>query len=115
VPLCAHHAQRRSTAIILAWVLPLIGIADVAILPQFNVDGGVVALIAVVLILTGLVIWAVVANPIRPTLIDQYHGEFTGFCQAYLQLVPEWVQPVVTLPSQQVPSQQVPPPPPPVG
>jgi hypothetical protein len=115
VPLCADHAKRRSIAITLAWVLPLVGIADVAILPQFNVDGGVVALIAVVLILTGLVIWAVVANPIRPSRIDQFQGEFSGFCPVYLQQFPEWVQPVVTVPSQQVPSQQVPPPPPPVS
>jgi hypothetical protein len=115
VPLCAEHAKRRSIGITLAWVLPLVGIADAVILPQTNVDGGVVALITIVLILTGLVIWAIVANPIRPTLINEFQGEFTGFCPAYLQLVPEWVQPVVTVPSQQVSSQQVPPPPPPVS
>jgi hypothetical protein len=112
VPLCAQHAKRRSTAITLAWVLPLVGIADAFILPQFNVDGGVVALITVVLILTGIVIWAVVANPIRPSKIDQYQGEFTGFCSAYLQQFSEWVQPVVAVPSQQFPPSQIPPPPP---
>jgi hypothetical protein len=116
VPLCAHHAKRRSTAITLAWVLPLVGIADAFILPRFNVDGGLVALITTVLILTGIVIWAVVANPIRPSKIDQFQGEFTGFCPAYLQQFPEWVQSVATVPAQQLPtSQQVPPPPPPVG
>jgi hypothetical protein len=119
VPLCAHHAKRRGTAITLAWVLPLVGIADAFILPQFNVDGGVVALITVVLILTGLVTWAVVANPIRPSLINQFQAEFTGVCRAYLQQVPEWVQPAVVVPSQQFPSQQIPPqqipPPPPVS
>jgi hypothetical protein len=115
VPLCADHARRRNIAVTLAWVLPLVGFADVGILPQFNVDGGVVALIAVVLILTGLVIWAVVANPIRPSLINEFQGEFTGFCPAYLQQFPEWVL-VATGPSQQLPSQpQVPPPPPPVS
>lgn len=89
VPLCARHAQRRSLAVTLAWVLPLAGVADIFVLSQFNVDGGLVALIAVVLILTGIIIWAVVGYPIRPRLIDQYRGEFTGFCETFLQQFPE--------------------------
>ncbi|MGC2695968.1 MAG: hypothetical protein WA738_09270 [Candidatus Angelobacter sp.] len=88
VPLCAQHAQRRSLAVNLAWVIPLIGIADAFILPNFGVDGGLVALITVVMILAGIVIWAIVDYPIRPKFIDQYHGVFTGFCEAYLQQFP---------------------------
>ncbi len=59
VPLCAQHAQRRSLAITLAWVIPLVGIADAFILPRLGTDGGWVALITVVFVLTGIVIWAV--------------------------------------------------------
>jgi hypothetical protein len=88
VPLCLHHAQRRTTAAMLAWVLPVVGIADAFILPRFNVDGGVVALTTVVLVLAGLVIWAVVSNPIRPKFIDQYRGEFSGVCESFLQHLP---------------------------
>lgn len=88
VPLCAHHAQRRSTAVTLAWVIPLVGVADAFILPRFGMDGGVVALITVVLVLTGIVIWAIVDYPIRPKSIDQYRGVFTGCCEAYLQQFP---------------------------
>jgi hypothetical protein len=106
VPVCAHHAQRRSTAVMLAWVLPLIGLVDVFVLPSFNVDGGLVALITMVLIFTGIIIWAVVGLPIRPKRIDQYSGEFSGFCEAFLQQFPEPVQHVVGVPA------QVPPPPP---
>jgi hypothetical protein len=93
VPLCAQHAQRRGTFVMLACVLPLIGIADAVILPQFDVDGGLVALLAVALVLAGIIIWASVANPIRPTFIDQSHGDFTGFNSAFLQKIPEGLQP----------------------
>jgi hypothetical protein len=85
VPLCARHAQRRSTAVTLAWVIPLVGVADAFVLPRFGIDGGVVALITLVLIVTGIVIWAIVDYPIRPKSIDQYRGVFTGCAEAYLQ------------------------------
>jgi hypothetical protein len=31
VPLCAQHAHRRSIAVTLAWVLPLIGISSISV------------------------------------------------------------------------------------
>lgn len=106
VSLCLRHAQRRSIGVTLAWVLPVVGIADAVILPQLNVDGGVVALIAIALIFTGLVIWAVMGNPIRPKSIDQYRGVFTGFCETFLQQFQE------TVPQTLSSSPQAPPPPP---
>jgi hypothetical protein len=111
MPLCARHAQRRSVAVTLAWVLPLVGIADAIILPQFNIDGGVVALITITLVVTGLVVWGVVSTPIRPKSIDQYRGVFTGFCKIFLEQFPEGSQmpPISTVP------QMPPPPPPPVA
>jgi hypothetical protein len=109
VPLCAQHAQRRSTAVMLAWILPVIGIADAFILPQFKVDPGIVVLVTATLIIAGLVIWAVVANPIRPKSIDKYYGEFSGFCEIFLEQFPQG--------SPQAPAlvQLFPPPPPPVA
>jgi hypothetical protein len=88
VPLCARHAQRRSTAVTLAWVIPLVGIADAFILPNLGVASGLVAFVTVVFCLTGLVIWTVVDYPIRPRSIDQYHGVFTGLCEEYLRQFP---------------------------
>lgn len=88
VPLCAHHAQRRSTAVTLAWVIPVVGVADTFILPKFGMDTGVVALITVVLVVTGIVIWAIVDYPIRPKSIDQNWAVFTGCDEAYLQQFP---------------------------
>jgi hypothetical protein len=90
VPLCARHAQKRSTAVMLAWVIPVIGVADAFILPNLGMDGGVVALITVACLLTGLIIWAIVSYPIRPKSIDQYQGVFTGCAEAYLQQFPPW-------------------------
>src|SRR5262249_32192298 len=89
VPLCMEHAKRRSIAVTLAWVLPLIGFADIFVLSQFNVDGGVIALLTLSLVVAGIVIWAVVANPIRPTMIDVTRGEFTGVCATFLEQLPE--------------------------
>jgi hypothetical protein len=93
VPLCAQHAQRRSIAVTLAWVLPLIGIADIFVLSQFNVDGGIIALVTTAFILARILIWAVVENPIRPTLVDSAHGEFTGLSARFLEHVPDAVLP----------------------
>jgi len=107
VPLCARHRQRRSVAVTLAWVLPLVGIADAIILPQFNVDAGIVVLICVGLIVAGIVIWAVVATPIRPKKIDQFYGEFSGFSETFLQQFPQFsAQQPMAVPG------QLPPPPP---
>jgi hypothetical protein len=112
MPLCARHAQRRSTAVTLAWVLPLAGLADAIILPQFNVDGGVVALITITLLFTGLILWGVVGTPIRPKSIDQYRGVFTGFCPTFLQQFPEEAEmPAIATAT----TSQAPPPPPPIA
>lgn len=106
VPLCASHAKRRGTAVTLSWVLPLVGIADIFVLASLNVDGGLIALISTVLILAGLVLWAVVGYPIRPVLIDATRGEFTAVCATFLEHLPE-----AALPGPAVPQQAVPPPP----
>jgi hypothetical protein len=104
--------QRRKTAVTLAWILPLVGIADAFILPRFNVDPGIVVLVTCAFLFAGLVIWAVVGSPIRPKSIDKYYGEFSGFCETFLQQFPQGTaQPPALVPQQ---SQQFPPPPPPV-
>ncbi|SRR6266700_1871267 len=89
VPLCRRHAERRRSFLILAGILPVIGIADAFILPNLGVDGGWVALLAIVFVLAGLVLWAVAGSPIRPTFIDQHLGIFTGCCEAFLQQLPQ--------------------------
>ena len=89
VPLCAHHAQRRKVWVTLAWVLPVVGIADAFVLPRlFNMDPGWIVLLVVVFILGGLVIWAIAGNPIRPQSIDTFSAEFSGFCDAFLEQIP---------------------------
>jgi hypothetical protein len=85
VPLCARHAQRRSAAVTLAWVIPLAGAADGFILPRLGVDGGITALAVVSFIMAGIVIWAIVDYPIRPRSITPYCAVFTGACEEYLR------------------------------
>ena len=92
VPLCTEHAQRRSLWVTLSWVLPLIGIADAFVLPRFNVDPGWTVLITIVSLLSGLVIWAVVGNPIRPQSIDEFRAEFSGFCEPFLEQFPTYTR-----------------------
>lgn len=94
VPLCAEHVQKRSLWVHLSWVLPVVGIADAIILPSLNVDGGWVALLTIVLILSGLIIWAVVGNPIRVRSIDAYRAEFSGFCEPFLEQFPIATRPM---------------------
>jgi hypothetical protein len=88
VPLCAEHARKRGICVTLAWVLPLVGVADAFILPRFNVDPALIAAVAVLLVLSGAVIWAVVSNPIRPRSIDAFRAEFSGFCEVFLEQFP---------------------------
>jgi hypothetical protein len=85
VPFCRQHAERRRGMLILALILPVIGIADSFILPSYGVDTGLVVLVAIALILAGLVLWAVFGPPIRPTFIDPYQGIFTGCCEEFLR------------------------------
>jgi phage shock protein PspC (stress-responsive transcriptional regulator) len=92
VPLCRRHAERRSGLLILAGVLPVIGFADTFILPSYGVDTALVVLVVVAFILAGLVLWAVAGSPIRPTLIDQYQGIFTGCCLPFLLQFPEGIR-----------------------
>jgi hypothetical protein len=89
VPLCARHAERRSIVVTLSWVLPVVGIADIFVLSQLNVDDGIISLITIALILAGIVLWVMVANPIRPTMIDAQRGVFLGACATFLEQLPE--------------------------
>ena len=106
--LCVHHAQRRSIGVTLAWVLPVIGVADAFILPRFDVDTVIVVLVVSGLLIAGLVIWAVVNSPIRPTSIEKDFGEFSGFSEVFLQQFPQDSLQPVAFAQQQFP-------PPPVG
>ncbi|HZS27150.1 MAG TPA: hypothetical protein VFB76_07955 [Candidatus Angelobacter sp.] len=57
VPLCARHAQRRRLALTLAWVCPLVGMVGSGVMASFDVDGGLAAVIGILLVVTGAMIW----------------------------------------------------------
>ena len=88
VPLCVEHQRKRSLWVTLSWVLPLVGVADAFVLPRFGVEPAWGILGAIVLGFVGLIIWAVVSNPIRPRSIDAFRAEFSGFCEPFLEQFP---------------------------
>jgi hypothetical protein len=88
VPLCTEHARRRRLIATLAWIIPAIGLAAAFILPHFGMDISRAGSITVVLIISGVVLLGVTADPIRPRYIDQFRAVFTGVCEKYLQQLP---------------------------
>ena len=88
VPLCPDHVQKRSLWVHLSWVLPLAGVADAFVLPQFHVDPSIGVFLMIGLLFAGLVIWAIVGSPIKVRKIDANHCEFSGFCERFLEQFP---------------------------
>jgi hypothetical protein len=97
VPLCPDHVQKRSVWVHLSWILPLVGVADAFVLPGFHVDPAVGVFLMIGLVFAGLVIWAIVGNPIKVKRIDANHCEFTGFCQTFLDQFPVAAQSMTPL------------------
>ena len=72
----------------LAWVIPVIGVVAAFILTHFGMDIARAGSITAMFIISGVVIWGVTADPIRPRQIDQFRAVFTGACEKYLQQFP---------------------------
>lgn len=45
--------------------------------------------VGILTMLAGFVFLAIAGRSLRPTLIDQTHGEFAGACQTFLDLLPK--------------------------
>ena len=91
VPLCAAHFQRRKQMVKrgLALMLgsPLLGVL-IGCLPG-KVALEIAVFIGGVGLFTGIGIAMRGDNYLNPTVIDDYHGEFKGACQAFLRLLPQ--------------------------
>ena len=90
IPLCdLHHRQRKRN--ITVGVILILGAIPLGILIGNVVPGdagvGFGFLAGIVAFIVGLVFTSM-ANYIRPRLIDDYHGEFTGVCETFLSSVP---------------------------
>jgi hypothetical protein len=84
VPFCQTHLLWRTRMNIAGAVL-LIGVLPTAFLLDLGgIDGGIVALIAVVMVLSGLVILGIVGSSFTPVFIDESCAKFKGAGEQFL-------------------------------
>ena len=89
IPLCeAHHGDRKRynilAAILLLGTIP----AGLAVGNLSSLDPGIGWLVAVIMFIAGLVFWSIANGYVRPSKIDETHGEFVGVGEPFLQLLP---------------------------
>lgn len=86
VPLCRRHRSRRSTMILLTWLLVLGGIAS--LIGAAVVNEAWPAVVGAVALVAGIVTGIVGAQTIRPKRIDGQYAWFKGASAAYLAGLP---------------------------
>jgi hypothetical protein len=88
LPMCeVHHTERKRNL----WIG---GILTLGALPGGLLLGNLGTtetgwLVGFLSFLAGLVFLVIAGRSLRPVLIDETHGEFTGACQAFLDLLPK--------------------------
>ena len=89
VPLCDEHQAARKRNMIIGIVLLLATIPVCILLGNIpDVNAVVVGFVGVVTFIAGLVFLIIAGNYMRPKLIDDSHGEFTGPCETFLNMIP---------------------------
>lgn len=88
LPICeVHHAERKRNL----WIGGILTLGSIPGAVLFNSMGASDEAcwgVGVLAFLAGLVFLSIAGRTIRPVLIDETHGEFTGACQAFLDLLP---------------------------
>jgi hypothetical protein len=88
VPFCEAHRSWRTRMNVAGAVL-LIGSVPLSfLLMSLEVNGGVVALIAVAMAFSGLVVLAIVGSSFTPVYIDATCAKFKGAGEPFLSLLP---------------------------
>lgn len=93
VPFCSAHRSCRTRMNITGAGLLIASVPASFVLAALDVDGGWIALIAVVLAFSGLVVLALVGSSFCPVYIDESYATFKGAGEQFL----------VTLPSSSIP------------
>lgn len=88
VPFCDAHRSWRTRMNIAGAVLLLGSVPTSFLLASLELDGGVVALIAVAMVLSGLVVLAIVGSSFTPVYIDETCAKFKGAGEQFLLLLP---------------------------
>lgn len=92
LPLCElHHAERKRNLWI-GGILTLGSIPGGILLGSFGMADDKAWAVGLLSFFAGLVFLIIAGRSLRPVLIDETHGEFTGACQAFLDLLPKKVQ-----------------------
>jgi hypothetical protein len=84
VPFCGAHLAWRTRMNITGAVLLIAAVPASFLLSALDVGGGSVALIGVVLALSGLVVLAVVGSSFSAVYIDETYAKFRGACEQFL-------------------------------
>jgi hypothetical protein len=89
VPLCDAHRSWR-TGMNIAGAVLLVGLIPLSFLLMFaNVNGGVVALLAIAMVLAGLVVFAIVGSSFTSISIDESCAKFRGAGEQFLSSLPD--------------------------
>lgn len=84
VPLCGAHLTWRTRMNITGAALLIAAAVASLLLSALEVDGGWVALIGVVLALSGLIVLAMVGGSFCAVYIDENYAKFKGACEQFL-------------------------------
>ncbi len=89
VPLCEIHHGERTRYLIIGGILFVAWIPATILLNLYmGVSDTATAWISAGTFLASVVFLVLANRALRPTLIDQTHGEFTGACREFLDLLP---------------------------
>jgi hypothetical protein len=88
VPFCGSHRSWRTRMNIAGAVLLIGSLPTSFLLASLEVNGGVTALIAVVMAFSGLIVLAIVGSSFSPVFIDETCAKFKGAGEKFLSLLP---------------------------
>jgi hypothetical protein len=88
IGLCTVHRAKRIRAIVIGWVLALLGLA--AIPWAIGADKAGIAFSGVLLLITGLLWGLIGGRVVYAKKIDKEHAWMAGCSRAFLATLPEW-------------------------
>lgn len=97
VPFCGAHRAWRTRMNRIGAVLLIAALPAALLLDALGVDGGWIALIAVVLALSGLIVLGVVGGSFSAVHIDESYAKFRGACEQFLATLPSSSVPAPTV------------------
>jgi hypothetical protein len=88
VPMCSQHLQTRKRNLLIAWGLALGGLA-VAIGGPAIASPSVMIPVGIAVLIAGLIVGTIAANPLKPKKIDAQYAYLKGACEHFLNQLPD--------------------------